>query len=107
MQIAGVSAVPDDITDSPCYIYKVEGYIWYESDFAEKEGIGHLYVVTDGKIGTKWSDKNPRLLLPIGERNKHNSMSSVLLFLTPNSIFVHSQICSAILMRAVQGGDPP
>ena len=52
-KLAGVTAVPETLQTRLVIfiIYKVEGY---ESDFAEKEGIGHLYMV-----GTKWSDKNP------------------------------------------------
>ena len=63
-------------------------------------------MVTDRKIGTKWSDEKSRLILPIGERNKHHSFRGVL-FSDSKPFIAHPQICSAILMRAVQGDDPP
>ena len=50
--------------------------------------------------------QNPPLIFPIGERNKHHSFRGVL-FSDSKPFFAHPQICSAILMHAVQGDDPP
>ena len=85
-KLAGATAVPETFTDSSCYIYKVE---FYESEIAQKEGIGHLYMVTDRKTGTKWSDKNPLYYCQL-DKEINTILFFGALFLTLNPfLYIH------------------